>query len=95
MRNIDYALFLVALAACLTTIACSDEKKNTQGAAQYKTMVVGRKDMTLTQQYSARLTGRQIVEVRPQVSGNLTRVCTGEGKAVSRGQTLFIIDQTP
>lgn len=51
--------------------------------------------MTLTQQYSARLTGRQIVEIRPQVTGNITRICTGEGQSVKRGQTLFIIDQVP
>ena len=70
-------------------------KKKAHDAAQYKTMVVSRKDMTLTRQYSARLTGRQIVEVRPQVTGTIVSICTEEGKAVRRGQTLFIIDQTP
>ena len=64
-------------------------------AGQTKTMVVERKDMTLERQYSARLTGRQIVEVRPQVSGCITRILTGEGEAVRKGQTLFVIDQVP
>lgn len=76
-------------------VSCDNGKKKEHSAAQYKTMVVGKKDMTLTQQYSAKLTGRQIVEIRPQVTGNITRICTGEGRAVRRGQTLFIIDQTP
>lgn len=91
----NHATALAILMACQLIIACGDKEKKTQGAAQYQTMVVERKDMTLTHQYSARLTGRQIVEVRPQVTGNITRVCTGEGMAVKRGQTLFIIDQTP
>jgi len=79
-----------------TIVACSgDNKKKGKDEAQYQTMVVSKKDMTLTQQYSARLSGRQIVEIRPQVTGNITRICTSEGKPVKRGQTLFIIDQTP
>lgn len=85
---------LGAVLAC-SLAACSGEKKKPHDAAQYKTLVVGKKDVTLSQQYSARLTGRQIVEVRPQVTGNITRICTSEGKAVKRGQTLFVIDQTP
>ncbi len=76
-------------------VSCGEEKKDSHDAAHYKTMVVERKDMTLTQRYSAHLTGRQIVEIRPQVTGNITRICTGEGMAVRKGQTLFIIDQTP
>ena len=58
-------------------------------------MTVTTQDVTLSQQYSARLTGRQIVEVRPQVTGNITRICIREGDDVKRGQTLFIIDQVP
>ena len=88
------AYCLGAVLACSLT-ACSSDKKKAHDAAQYQTMVVGKKDMTLTQQYSAKLTGRQIVEIRPQVSGTITRICTSEGSPVRRGQTLFIIDQTP
>ena len=91
--------FIAALPAILLTaalfVSCSEEKQQRQDAAQYQTMVVGRKDMTLEHQYSARMTGRQIVEVRPQVSGCITRILTGEGDAVRKGQTLFIIDQVP
>lgn len=93
--KINYTYYFGVILLCLLTVGCDGEKKKAHDAAQYKTLVVSRKDMTLTHQYSARLTGRQIVEVRPQVSGNITRICTDEGKAVKRGQTLFIIDQTP
>ena len=85
---------LCAVMACGLT-ACGDKKKGVRDAAEYQTMVVSKKDMMLTQPYSARLTGRQIVEIRPQVTGNITRILTAEGKTVRKGQTLFIIDQTP
>ncbi|MBP5340282.1 MAG: efflux RND transporter periplasmic adaptor subunit [Prevotella sp.] len=79
----------------LLATSCGEEKPKSHDAAQYQTMVVSRKDMTLERQYSARLTGRQIVEVRPQVSGCITRILTGEGQSVRKGQTLFVIDQVP
>ena len=84
----------VLLAVMLFT-ACSEKKQQKHDTTQYQTMVVSRKDMTLERSYSARLTGRQIVEVRPQVSGCITRILTGEGQAVRKGQTLFVIDQVP
>lgn len=86
---------LAILLALLITTSCRQEEKKVQTAVQYKTIQVQCKDVTLKQQYSARLTGRQIVEVRPQVTGNITRICTREGSPVKRGQTLFVIDQTP
>ena len=58
-------------------------------------MKVTRSDQMLVSPYTARLTGRQIVEIRPQVSGTITRICINEGQQVRKGQTLFIIDQTP
>ena len=91
----NYTICINLALACLLTFSCSSEKKELHNAVQYKTLVVSQKDMTLTHQYSARLTGRQIVEIRPQVSGCITRILTTEGQAVRRGQTLFIIDQVP
>lgn len=90
-----FNLAITTTVMCLLLSACGEENPKPHNAAQYKTLVVGLKDMTLTRQYSARLTGRQIVEVRPQVSGCITRILTGEGEAVHKGQTLFVIDQVP
>ena len=90
--------FTASLAVCFAVLlvtSCGEGKQRKQDAIQYQTMVVSRKDMILERHYSARITGRQIVEVRPQVSGCITRILTGEGEAVRKGQTLFIIDQVP
>ncbi len=84
------------LIACAVIGACKEKKEEKhQGPAHYKTMVVTAHDVTLYQSYTARLSGRQIVEVRPQVSGNITQICIKEGDNVRKGQTLFIIDQVP
>ena len=85
-------LFLLFLLLCTS---CGEEKREKYEPQHYQTTVVSRKDMELERQFSARLTGRQIVEVRPQVSGCITSILTDEGEAVRKGQTLFIIDQVP
>ena len=88
-------IFFPLLTVVLLISSCGEEKQRAHDNARHKTMVISRKDMSLERQYSARLTGRQIVEVRPQVSGCITRILTNEGEAVRKGQTLFIIDQVP
>ena len=74
--------------------ACS-KSPATQDAAVYRTQVVKKENRTLKQEYTARLEGHQVVEVRPQVSGLITHICIDEGQKVKKGQTLFIIDQVP
>ena len=61
----------------------------------YKTMKVERTSQTVKVGYSATIKGREIVEVRPQVSGLITKILIGEGQKVQKGQTLFVIDQVP
>ena len=88
--------YLIGIAiACLFVTSCADKEKKAHDEAHYKTMTVSSQDVMLTQSYSTRLTGCQIVEVRPQVSGIITRICINEGDEVRKGQTLFIIDQVP
>ena len=52
-------------------------------------------DKELQTTYSAAIRGRQDIDIYPQVSGTLTRLCVEEGQAVRKGQILFIIDQVP
>ena len=95
MKHLRSWRIVATLAVLLLISSCGEEKQRAHDNAQHKTMVISRKDMSLERQYSARLTGRQIVEVRPQVSGCITRILTNEGEAVRKGQTLFVIDQVP
>ncbi|MBQ9473965.1 MAG: efflux RND transporter periplasmic adaptor subunit [Bacteroidales bacterium] len=59
------------------------------------TMTIALSSADIETQYAAHLKGKQMVEVRPQVEGVITRICINEGDRVSRGQLLFVIDQVP
>ena len=86
----------LSLAAMAILNSCSGKNQQRQmPAANFETMEVITKDITMTTKYSATIRGRQDIDIMPQVSGTLTRLCVTEGQKVSAGQTLFIIDQVP
>ena len=75
--------------------SCKGNAGQQQGAQapELSVMTVATTDATLETAYPASLEGENDVEIRPQVSGFLTKVCVEEGDHVSKGQTLFMIDQ--
>ena len=85
---------LAVLSAGLALCACR-QTQQLREPSDYRTMTVRTEDCTLKSEYTARLQGRQVVEIRPQVSGLITRICISEGQKVRRGQLLFVIDQVP
>ena len=58
-------------------------------------MKVSTTDKALTTAYSATIRGRQDIDIYPQVSGTIQKLCVSEGEKVHKGQILFIIDQVP
>ena len=90
IRRIAWAL----LPALILFVSCQ-EKKQEKAALAYKTMKVERTSQAVKVGYSATMKGREIVEIRPQVSGLITKILISEGQKVHKGQTLFIIDQVP
>lgn len=87
-----YLTFLCILSLALA--GCKQNKGNTQDA-QYQTMTVEASDCLLNSEFAAAISGKQYVEIRPQVSGTITRICINEGDLVKKGQLLFVIDQVP
>lgn len=84
----------MALVAILSS--CGGKQQQQQmPTANFETMTVSTQDVTMTTKYSATIRGRQDIDIVPQVSGTLTKLCVTEGQKVSAGQTLFIIDQVP
>lgn len=61
--------------------------------AQVDTYKVALGSVNLNTSYPATIKGKMDIEIRPQISGFITKVCVDEGQRVSKGQTLFIIDQ--
>ena len=93
MRN---KAFIISVFCMLALAACKEEKKQaSQKKGYYEIMEVTRGDRTLTTGYSAAISGMQTVEIRPQISGMITEILIEEGESVSKGQVLFVIDQTP
>lgn len=92
--NIMYYKTLLIVLAGLSIASCKSRTVE-EDTSDYKTLTVKLENRTLMQGYSARLDGQQVVEVRPQVSGLITRICIDEGQKVRKGQVLFVIDQVP
>lgn len=86
---------IYALVAVLALGGCKNGGEQTQPAAEYETMKVAPVNQTLLTNYPATIRGRQDVEIFPQASGTITRLCVAEGQSVKKGQVLFIIDQVP
>ncbi len=85
-------LAFIAIAAIST--ACKEETKP-QAEKVYKTLEVEKSTTTLSTAYTASIRGEQFVDIRPQVSGVITKIAIAEGANIRKGQTLFIIDQVP
>lgn len=90
--------YITVCAAVLAvgTLAVSCSKQEQQAGAQVPevevlTMVPSASE--LANRFPAIIKGKTDIEIRPQVSGFITKVCVDEGQQVRKGQTLFIIDQ--
>lgn len=86
------ALWLLCIALLMASCGRSD---NTMSETDYPIYTVQSGDETLQTSSPATIRGRQDIEIYPQVSGKITKVCVTEGQSVRKGQTLFIIDPVP
>ena len=83
----------VAVAALL--VSCGGKKGGGMpafGDNEYPVVTVGTQSAAMQTTYPATIKGIQDVEIRPKVSGFITRVCVREGQTVGRGQLLFVVD---
>ena len=88
-------LWLMGIIGCtFWTTSCKQTQETTVNE-NYATMKVQPEDKELSTSYSATIRGRQDIDIYPQVSGFIEKLCVSEGQKVHRGQILFIIDQVP
>lgn len=86
---------VVLFAFCLALLSSCGNKSNNAGKVpEYAVEELQPITANLTTTYPATIRGKQDVEIRPQVSGFITKLCVDEGATVRKGQTLFIIDPT-
>lgn len=84
-----------AVMACFMAAVSCGQAPTAMGPAEYAVMTVATTDREIPSNYSATIRGRQDIDIYPQVSGTIVELCVSEGQVVSKGQSLFIIDQVP
>lgn len=79
---------------CVALLTACGGKKGGMGMGdnKYPVRTVGTQSASSETTYPATIKGIQDVEVRPKVSGFITKVFVHEGQAVGAGQVLFTID---
>ena len=80
---------------CTLWMSSCKQAPEAQTSVNYAIMKVTTADKELSTSYSATIRGRQDIDIYPQVSGTIERLCVSEGEKVRKGQLLFIIDQVP
>ena len=84
---------LVLLACCLALLSsCGQGDKGTGKAPEFAVIEAKTTTANLTNSYPATIKGKQDVEIRPMVSGFITKLHVDEGATVRKGQVLFSID---
>jgi len=83
-------LFASIVAAVLSS--CGGSKQGLPTSNEYPVMTIGASNAQLNTTYPATIKGVQDVQVRPKVSGFITKLNVQEGQHVSAGQVLFVID---
>lgn len=88
-------LHLLVVACSLALCASCKQPTAAPAASAYTVLTVKSVDKTLSTNYTATIAGRQDIDIYPQVSGVLTKLCVEEGQRVKKGELLFVIDQVP
>jgi len=94
-KNIQtvFAYFLlVSLSGILIGCSGSAGNKGSQEPVSAPVMVIDTTSASTYSEYSAALEGKVNVEIRPQVDGYLEEIFVDEGSYVSKGQSLFRIN---
>lgn len=84
---------VVALGMSLLT-ACGGQGGMKMGDDEFAVTTVSLTSSKQTTEYPATIKGLQDIEIRPQVSGFIVKLCVDEGATVHKGQALFEIDPT-
>lgn len=92
MRKNKILLFVAATVAFLTS--CGGGQQGLPTSDEYPVITIGASNAQLKTTYPATLKGVQDVEVRPKVSGFITKLNVHEGEYVHAGQVLFVVDNS-
>lgn len=84
----------LATATVLCMTACGGQQQQAQAPApEIATITVDYGNSNLESAFPATIKGRTDIDIRPQVTGFITKVHVDEGQQVKKGQVLFTLDQ--
>lgn len=83
---------IVAMAAILASCGGGKQGKPDFGDNEYAVRTISGSNTDLQTTYPATIKGVQDVEIRPKISGFITKLCVKEGQQVRKGELLFVID---
>lgn len=92
MKKIAYLVLGLVLVSCSGNK--SQQSSMMMGNNEYAVETIALSNADLSTKYPTTIKGSQDVEIRPKVSGNITRQLVDEGDFVRAGQVLFVIDPT-
>lgn len=101
MRKVLFPIIITAI----VLFSCGHEKGNAPGgmpggmpggitgtmAREYSVLTLVPRSVAVHKDFPATIEGKQIIEVRPMISGYIREICVNEGDQVRKGQLLFKI----
>ena len=72
--------------------SCGGQQGGLPQSNEYPVAAIEATDVEMNVTYPASIRGKQDIEIRPKISGVLTKLCVVEGAVVKQGQVLFMID---
>lgn len=96
MKFFYFSASTLSLIVGVAALSSCNGKSQSQQAIQapvLSVLTVSETNSTLDQAFPTTLEGENDVEIRPQITGFLTKVHVDDGQHVNKGQVLFTIDQ--
>ena len=83
----------MSLALLLALVSCGEKQGMPEANNEYAVITVQATDAQLETSYPATIKGLEDIEIRPKVSGFITKLCVDEGDFVRKGQPLFQLER--
>ncbi len=86
---------LAIAAGALSSCSNQAEQTQQQQAPAVEVMTIAPSSSELQTTYPTIIRGKTDIQIRPQISGTIMKVCVDEGQHVKKGQLLFSLDPEP
>lgn len=84
---------IMSMALLLALVSCGEQKGMPEASNEFAVVTVSSTSAELETSYPATIKGLEDIEIRPKVSGFITKLCVDEGDFVRKGQPLFQLER--